>query len=708
VSGPDVVLVTLDTTRADRLGSYGYDQAHTEHLDALAARGRRYDRAYSTLPLTIPAHASIFTGKYPPELGIRSNGKGVLQDGEQTLAEVFQEAGYATGAAVAAFVTTDVWGFDQGFESFRDEIPISRQFWRSERSGEEVVDDILAWRAAQTDGRPLFAWVHLYDPHFPYNPPKAYFEEAEHRPYDAELAYVDDQIGRLVEGFGEDSLFVVVADHGESLGDHGEFSHGLFVYPATQRVPYIMAGPGIAPEVVDEPVSLVDVAPTLLAELGLPPLSDATGRVAPGEPPTPIYMESYQLMERFGIAPHVSVIQGDLQLIGLPRPEILVGGEPAERPEELAPLSALLEGFEFGPPGDGAAISPSLAMQLEALGYAEGGFAGDLDGELPDPKDRPEIIEKIQLSERLSLEERHEELLDLVASLSETYPDILEFQHRRVTLLAGQGRHGEALEAVEGLRARDPDNPMIQHTRATLLSRTGRHEEAAIAYQEVARAMPYAPQIRAQAVGALVEISRTKGIELGLSYLEDYPDDYAVAGLVGLALLEERQLSLGLTYLERGDLADVPQRDVAYRLAAAAAGRGDRAEARRLLERELTHHPIHPEALVTLLRLMGADGGWGAQLARVEPFLEGPGKGMKPEILVPFWHIKAQALYNLQRYEEAREALKTGLSLDDGHPDLLMLDANLLNQAGRREEAVGRAEEARAAKALREAADQGK
>ena len=163
-----------------------------------------------------------------------------------------------------------------------------------------------------------------------------------------------------------------------------------------------------------------------------------------------------------------------------------------------------------------------------------------------------------------------------------------------------------------------------------------------------------------------------------------------------------------MQYLDRGILADVPQRDVAYRLAAVAAGRGDRAAARRLLERELTHHPIHPEALLTLLRLMGADGGWGAQLARIDPFLAGPGKGMKPEILAPIWHIKAQALYNLQRYDEAREALEAGLSLDAQHPDLLMLDANLLNQAGRREEAVSRAAEARAAKAQREAANQGK
>ncbi len=698
---PDVVLITLDTTRADRIGAYGYDKAHTEHIDALAARGRRYERAWSALPLTIPSHASIFTGKYPPELGIRSNGSGKLDETEHTLAEAMRDAGYATGASVGAFVTTSVWGFDQGFDSFLDDVPIARQFWRSERRAEEVVDDILAWKGDQSGDKPLFAWVHLYDPHFPYHPPKQYFDEAEQRPYDGELAYVDDQIGRLVAGFGEDALFVLVSDHGESLGEHGEFTHGLFVYESTQRVPYIVAGPGIAPTVVDEPVSLVDVAPTLLAHLELPALGDTAGRVAPGEPSSPIYMESYQLMERFGIAPHIAVVEGDLQLIDVPRPELYAAGVTAEPGEDVARLQGILEGFDFEPPVASSLVAPELALQLEALGYAEGGYAGDLEGDLPDPKDRKELIAEIQKAERLALEDRVDELLLLAEDLSARYPDILEFQHRRVNLLADKGRHAEALAAVETLASRDPDNSMITHTRATLLVRARRFEEAAIAFQEVAEAMPFAPQIRGQAVAALLEISATKGIELGLAYLQDYANDYNVAGLVGVALVNQRQMKTGLEYLERGILADIPQRDVAFRLAAAAAGRGDRAEARRLLEVELEFHPVHPDALLTLLRLMGSDGEWDRQISRTELFLEGPGKAMKPEVVAPIWHIRAQALYNLQKYAEARSALDAGLTLDAKHPDLLMLDANLLNQEGHRDKAVARAQEAKAAKAAK-------
>jgi len=698
---PDVVLITIDTTRADRIGAYGYDKAHTEHIDALAARGRRYDQAWSTLPLTIPSHASLFTGKYPPSLGIRSNGSGKLEDAEETLAESMWAAGYATGASVGAFVTTSVWGFDQGFDSFRDDVPTARHFWRSERPGAEVVDDILEWKREQTGPRPLFAWVHLYDPHFPYHPPKRYYDEADGRPYDGELAYVDDQIGRLVGGFGDDALYLILSDHGEALGDHGEFTHGLFVYESTQRVPWIMAGPGIESSVVREPVSLVDVAPTLLSHLKLPPLTEAAGRVAPGDPPAPIYMESYQLMERFGIAPHVSVIDAELQLIDVPKPELYLAGKATDRPDDLARLQGLLGGFGFDKPENERRVAPDLELQLQALGYAEGGFAGDLEGDLPDPKDRDELIRKIQFAERLSLEDRKDELLALAEELVVEYPDILEFQHRRVNLLAGKGRHSDALDAVDSLILKDPDNPMIKHTRGTLLMGARRFEEAAIAFQEVARVMPYAPQIRGQAVSAMLEVSATKGIELGLAYLQDYADDYTVAGLVGVALVDQRQMKLGLEYLERGILADKPTRDVAFHMAAVATGRKDRPEARRLLVIELQNHPVHPEALITLVRLMGSDGEWKSQIDRIDPFLEGMGKGMKPKVLAPFWHLKAQAQYNLQDYAAARVTVDGGLKLDAENPDLLMLDANLLNQEGHREKAVARAEQAKAAKASR-------
>ena len=275
---PNVVLITLDTTRADRIGAYGYDAAATDNMDTLAEAGRRYQYAYSPLPLTIPSHASIFTGFYPPTIDLRNNGTGTLQDDSYTLTEHLRKHGYATVGSISAFVTSSDWGFQQGFEKFYDELPPAKQgdFWHNERPGKEVVDDLLEWLGSRESDQPVFAWAHFYDPHFPYDPPSSYANEVKGKPYDGELAYVDDQIGRLMSVLDpSNTVYVIVGDHGESLGKHGELTHGLYVYDDTQRVPFIISGPGVTPDVIDESVSIVDVSPTLLDVLGLPPLGRA-------------------------------------------------------------------------------------------------------------------------------------------------------------------------------------------------------------------------------------------------------------------------------------------------------------------------------------------------------------------------------------------------------------------------------------------------
>ncbi len=331
-----MLLITLDTTRADRLGAYGYAGAHTENLDALAARGQRFDHAYSPLPLTIPAHGSLMTGRYPAEHGVRANGDAWLEPEERMLAEVFREAGYATAASVGAFVTTREWGFGQGFQQYFEEMPHGSDFWHAERGAAAVVDDLIAWKRGREDDRPVFAWAHLYDPHLPHVAGEPWISEVEGRSYDAELAYMDDQIGRLLEAFDPDNTLVVaVGDHGEGLGEHGEVTHGLFVYSSTMRVPWIAAGPGIPTEVVSQPVSLVDLAPTVLARAGLPPLATASGGVVPGES-RPVYLESWQLEQRFGVAPHVAVIDDGYKLIDLPKPELYALSD-AEEPTPSPP-----------------------------------------------------------------------------------------------------------------------------------------------------------------------------------------------------------------------------------------------------------------------------------------------------------------------------------------------------------------------------------
>ncbi|MBK9369294.1 MAG: sulfatase [Deltaproteobacteria bacterium] len=274
---PSILLVTLDTTRADRLGPYGYMLAQTPTLDALAAQGVVYTRAYATCPLTIPSHASLFTGRTPPSHGVRDNGDYVLPETAITLAERFAEAGWRTAAFTAAFPTQARWGLNQGFERYHD--PLRRLptqlDWSDQRAADEVITDALATLPGLAkDGEPLFVWVHLFDAHWPYEPPEPALSAHPGRPYDGEITFADAELGRLIAWFDEarpGGVVVITADHGEGLGDGGERTHGFLLHDGTVRVPLIVRAPGLtALGRVDDPVSHIDVAPTLLNLAGLP------------------------------------------------------------------------------------------------------------------------------------------------------------------------------------------------------------------------------------------------------------------------------------------------------------------------------------------------------------------------------------------------------------------------------------------------------
>ena len=280
---PSILLVTLDTTRADRLGPYGYMLAQTPTLDALAAQGVVYTRAYATCPLTIPSHASLFTGRTPPSHGVRDNGDYVLPETAITLAERFAEAGWRTAAFTAAFPTQARWGLNQGFERYHD--PLRRLptqlDWSDQRAADEVITDALATLPGLAkDGEPLFVWVHLFDAHWPYEPPEPALSAHPGRPYDGEITFADAELGRLIAWFDEarpGGVVVITADHGEGLGDGGERTHGFLLHDGTVRVPLIVRAPGLtALGRVDDPVSHLDVAPTLLNLAGLP-LHDEPG-----------------------------------------------------------------------------------------------------------------------------------------------------------------------------------------------------------------------------------------------------------------------------------------------------------------------------------------------------------------------------------------------------------------------------------------------
>jgi len=404
-----VLLITLDTTRADRIGCYGRPNAGTDNIDALAARGLFFERALTPVPLTLPAHASLMTASPPPYHGVRDNGLFVVDERLETLAERLRAEGLTTAAFISAFPLESQFGLDQGFAVY-DEQSLSSVSAETmhERRGDEVVSSALAWLGNLEDDEPFFLWVHLFDPHFPYAPPAPFDERFRGDAYQGEIAFADSQVGRLFEaldraGRTDSTLVAVTADHGESLGEFGEVSHGHLLYDGTQHIPMVLAGPGVpAVGAVGGSVGLVDLAPTLLELLGLEPgaFTSHGGRSLAADlasaqvPAAPVYLESiYPRLhdgwsELYGIESagwKYVVAPGAQSEDGAPAAELfdlrsgetrdLIATEPARAAKLAAMLTGLRKSLTAAPPfasrpgltSDGSG-SDALAA-LESLGY---------------------------------------------------------------------------------------------------------------------------------------------------------------------------------------------------------------------------------------------------------------------------------------------------------------------------------------------------
>jgi arylsulfatase A-like enzyme len=424
----NLLLVTLDTTRADALGAYG-GKAVTPSLDHLAAEGVVFEQASTVAPLTLPAHASLFTGLFPPGHGVRGNGQNALATESITLAEQLKARGFRTGAFVSSFVLDHRWGLDQGFDVYRDPgIGPGRRIDRESirRSADRVVDDALDWMQQLGDDR-FFAWLHFYDAHAPARPPAEFAPTGADDDYFAAIGFVDFQLSRVMAFLEEHRLadrtiVAVIGDHGESLGEHGEPTHGLFVYEGVLHVPFIIRVPlaNMQGRRVSEPVRIVDVMPTVLDLLGqsaapaidgqtLVPLMTGAARASRLE----VYSESRYGLDRFGWSPLSALREGRFKVILAPRPELYdLDADPNEssnlyqqradlaasmtrrlrtltRPAQAAPTSS---------PGDA-----ETRARLAALGYvaASSPASGNAAPTLADPKDRIDLYKQLtRLSQR--------------------------------------------------------------------------------------------------------------------------------------------------------------------------------------------------------------------------------------------------------------------------------------------------------------------
>jgi len=468
---PDVVLITIDTLRADRLGSYGYADAHTPVLDRLAEEGFRFEQVQSPAPITAPAHATIFTGQLPASHGVRNNGTYVLRDDVPTLAEEFRARGYATGAAVAAHPVMARYGLARGFDHYDDAIPADGpRFHEADRPADEVVAAALDWARSADGDRPLFLWVHLFDPHQPYDLVPPFDVDFADRPYDGEIAASDRAVGRLLAGLddarGRSRLTMVTSDHGEGLGQHDEPTHALLLYQTTLRVPWIVHWPGQVPVGTEpEPVGLIDLAPTLThllgwEETGLRPEGVA---VPPGRTPPrrDLFAESLFGYETYRWSPLLALRHGDRKAI---LGNLRFGFDLAVDPDEESPLDPppedLLDRLEEyirelpDPTAETRAPSPQELEALAALGYA-GGVPTTASGaqilrdmaELPDPTTRAEDFETMTRAQELLADRAWRRAADLLAPLLAATPDNLWALYLRGIAQLELGDHAGARES---------------------------------------------------------------------------------------------------------------------------------------------------------------------------------------------------------------------------------------------------------------------
>ncbi|HKI02365.1 MAG TPA: sulfatase-like hydrolase/transferase [Thermoanaerobaculia bacterium] len=541
---PNLILVTLDTVRADHLGCYGDRQAVTPWLDRLAGEGIRFAHASSAVPLTLPSHASLLSGLLPPSHGLRNNGLGALPAGTGTLASALAGQGYRTGAFVGAFVLDRRFGLNQGFEVYDDEIPRDPHAGVSleaERPGRDVVDRALAWLGRE-DARPFFLWVHLYDAHAPYLPPPAWGARHPGRPYDGEISEVDEQVGRLLEdlerrGLTGETVVAVASDHGEGLGEHGEMTHGLLLYEPTLHVPLLVRAPGrLKPRVVDTPVSLVDLAPTLAGLLGkaLPApagrpldgrdLSKALldgGEPAAGE----VYAES-QYPAIFGWSPLAALRRRDLKYISAPSPELydlhqdpreaanLMAGGPAKAAEPARGFASRLAAIEAGAVATPRAPAPDAETRarLASLGYVAGAAPAPKPGTArsasPDPKTMVALFQRFELANANLQDGKLDAALAELEALVAADPANAVFRGRLAAALRDRGDTARALPLYRQAAETTPADPEAWYNLAAALQEAGRLAEARDAIEQALRLDGSRPE--AHNTLGIVELSEGK------------------------------------------------------------------------------------------------------------------------------------------------------------------------------------------------------
>jgi arylsulfatase A-like enzyme/tetratricopeptide (TPR) repeat protein len=622
----NVLIITLDTTRADVLGCYGNNKVKTPHLDRLGTDGIRFENCVSPVPLTLPSHCSIFTGQYPIGHGVRNNGTFYLNEKHQTLAEVFKGQGYQTFAVISAFVLLSKFGLKQGFDLYDDSLDSFKivNTFQSEITADVVYEKFENW-FSENWKKKFMAWVHFYDPHSPYQPPKAFIKKEEisdkRARYRGEVSFMDVQIGRIItdlekKAILDDTLIIVVGDHGEAWGEHQEYAaHSVFCYRENIRVPFIIYNPKLLrkPAVIKDTVSTVDIMPTLLELAGMKSERDIQGRSLVGlmknghDPITPlIYLESMYGKEELGWAPLTGLIEGHYKYISLPEPELYhLGDDPGEKKNLVRIKSNVSRKMDkklgemvirySNTSGDSKRdLSQTDIQHLKSLGYISS-FSGKAQG-MVDPKkgilfnnrikkistlikknnldqaeadinmimtENPEMINYALISQLFKVHStrRHtEKALNVLREGVRRFPEMVAFRTMMGQILYDQKRYEEVFDQCRNILEIDPKCTWAFILRGDSHEQLNNTGEALANYEKA---------------------------------LELEPNNISMTIKYGELLIKSRQLAKALTVFNQ--ILDNPDvwnsADILYKIALFNTSHGTIQKAEELMRRVIYLHP---------------------------------------------------------------------------------------------------------------------
>ena len=708
----NTILITVDTLRADRIHCYGFNGIETPFMDLFARRGVKFDKCIAQTPLTLPSHTTILTGTHPLFNGVRDNGGFLVPQELVTLAELFKDKGYQTAAFVAAYVVDSKWGLNQGFDYYFDNFDLSRfqriSLGSVQRPADEVMDEALSWLEEKKEEK-FFTWIHLYDPHTPYEPPPPFDEKYPGRPYIGEIAFTDSQLGRLWKfleerNLLENSFLIFASDHGESLGEHRESSHGFFVYQEGIHVPLIFVTPfeklqGISISAV---VSLVDVMPTILEMAELPiPLQ------VQGENLLPLFFDpekshSYAYSETFYPRFHygwseLKTFQNDrYKLIIAPDMELYDLIEDPDEKKNLAlsqkklleELKAKADSFiekysENALEIDYRKMDEETREKLAALGYI-GAFADSsrLEGKkLANPKEKIIIFNTLSRAREMGLEGKVEEAVRMIKEIIADDPDIIDAYFSLGNIYFKHGDYEEAIANFRESLDRRPDDPFTVINIANAYRRMGEYEEAEefiLGY--LSKGMSDSQLFFILGGIKVLQKKEDEAIKYYEQCLELNPSSTSSHNALAAIYLNKEDLLNAEMHIDSVLELNPKLTNAHYHLAQLLEKRGEFKKAEEAYKKELEYSPRHFKSSFNLSRLYRILDQEEDELKYLEKTIES-----NPDFPMSYFYLARIYLKRGERFEEAISLVKKGIELKPEKKDLPLgyfLLADLYNRLG--------------------------